>query len=115
MIKVGVFWISALLNIDIIYDIETYSTDIDCKEILITYSKQHKDVWEKLSKEQFDGKYSSYKYDTLPRGRVWYDLEEKKYKIAFYSGSKAFVESVTPKILSIFGIEQAEIINGELK
>ena len=78
MIKVGVFWISALLNIDIIYDIETYLTDIDCKDILITYSKQHKDVWDKLSKEQFDGKYSSYKYDTLPRGRVWYDLEEKK-------------------------------------
>ena len=115
MIKVGVFWISALLSVDIIYDIETYSTDIDCKEILITYSKQHKDVWEKLSKEQFDGKYSSYKYDTLPRGRVWYDLEEKKYKIAFYCGSKAFVESVAPKILSRFGIEQAEIINGELK
>ena len=34
MIKVGVFWISALLNIDIIYDIETYSTDIDCKEFI---------------------------------------------------------------------------------
>ena len=106
---------SALFNINIIYDIETYSTDIDCKESLITYSKQHKDVWEKLSKEQFDGKYSCYKYDTLPRGRVWYDLVEKKYKIAFYSGSTTFIESVTPKILSIFGIEQAEIINGELK
>ena len=36
MIKVGVFWISALLTIDIIYDIEIYSTDIDYKEILIT-------------------------------------------------------------------------------
>ena len=43
------------------------------------------------------------------------NLEEKKYKIAFYCGSKAFVESVAPKILSRFGIEQAEIINGELK
>lgn len=115
MIKVGVFWISALLSIDIIYDIETYSTDIGCKDFLITYSKQHKEVWEKLSKEQFGGKYSSYKYDTLPRGRIWYDLEEKKYKIVFYSGSKSFIEMVVPKILSLFDIEQAEIINGELK
>ncbi len=115
MIKVGVFWISILLSIDIIYDIETYSTDIDCKDFLITYSKQHKEVWEKLSKEQFSGKYSSYKYDTLPRGRIWYDLEEKKYKIAFYSGSKSFIEMVVPKILSLFEIKNAEIINGELK
>ena len=51
----------------------------DSKEMLITYSEQHQDVWDKLSKEQCGGKYSSYKYDTLPRGRVWYDTEEKKY------------------------------------
>lgn len=49
MIKVGVFWVSALFNIDVIYDIETYPCDVDTKEILLTYSKQHKDVWGNLS------------------------------------------------------------------
>ena len=104
-----------LFTIDIIYDVEEYPDKYNSKDTLITYSKQHKDVWSSLSKKQHNGKYSVYQYDTLPRGRVWYDVEEKKYKIAFYSGSKAFVESVAPKILSIFGIEQAEIINGELR
>ena len=55
MIKVGVFWVSVLINIDIIYDIEEYPDDYQDKEMLITYSKQHKDVWGKLSKEQCGG------------------------------------------------------------
>jgi len=107
MIKVGVFWISALLSIDIIYDIEKYKLN-EASEPLITYSKQHKDVWDKLSKEQFGGKYSSYKYDTLPRGRVWYDTEEKQYEVVFYKGSKEFVKTMTPRIKELFGIEKAK-------
>ena len=108
MIKVGVFWVSALLDIDIILDIEEYPEDYQSKDMLVTYSKQHKDVWERLSKEQFGGKYSSYNFDTLPRGRVWYDLEEKAYKIVFYRGSKDFVDTIAPKIKKLFGIAQAE-------
>ncbi len=116
MIKVGVFWISALFNIDIIYDIETYSTDIDCKESLITYSKQHKDVWGKLSAEQCSGKYKLFQYDALPRGRVWYDLEKKVYEIVFYRGSKDIIDMVAPKIKSLFEIENAIIrVDGGLR
>lgn len=107
MIKVGVFWASMLFSVDIIYDIEEYPSD--SKEMLITYSKQHQDVWDKLSKEQCGGKYSSYKYDTLPRGRVWYDTEEKKYEIVFYKGSKDFIQIIASKIKKLFGIEKAEI------
>ena len=70
MIKVGIFWVSVLINIDIIYDIEEYPDDYQFKDALLTYSKQHKDVWERLSKEQLGGKYSIYQFDTLPRGRV---------------------------------------------
>ena len=98
MIKVGVFWVSVVLDIDIIFDVEEYSNDYQDKEMIITYSKQHKDVWEKLSKEQCGGKYSTYKFDALPRGRVWYDLEEKTYKIVFYRGSKEFINAIAPKI-----------------
>ena len=109
MIKVGVFWVSALLDIDIILDIEEYPEDYQSKDMLVTYSKQHKDVWERLSKEQFGGKYSSYNFDTLPRGRVWYDLEEKAYKIVFYRGSRDFVDTIAPKIKKLFGIDKAEV------
>lgn len=110
MIKVGVFWVSALLEIDVIFDIEEYSDDYQDKEMLITYSKQHKDVWEKLSKEQYGGKYSIYKFDALPRGRVWYDLEEKAYKIVVYRGSKEFINTIAPKIKELFGIDKADTI-----
>ena len=109
MIKVGVFWVSVLLTVDIIFDIEEYPEDYQSKDMLVTYSKQHKDVWERLSKEQCGGKYSTYKFDALPRGRVWYDLEDKSYKIVFYRGSKEFVNTIAPKIKELFGIDEAEI------
>ena len=109
MIKVGIFWVLAFLDIDIIFDAEEYFNDYQAEDMIITYSKQHKDVWEKLSKEQCGGKYSTYKFNTLPRGRVWYDLEEKVYKIVFYRGSKEFVNTITPKIKELFGIDEAEI------
>jgi len=109
MIKVGVFWVSALLKVDIVYDIEEYPDNYNSKDSLITYSKQHKDVWGNLSKNQHNGKYSSYQYDTLPRGRVWYDIEEQSYKMVFYRGSQEFIDMVSPKIKELFGISKAEI------
>ena len=78
---------------------------------MITYSKQHKDVWGNLSKNQHNGKYSSYQYDTLPRGRVWYDIEEQSYKIVFYRGSKEFVDMISPKVMEVSSIAKAEINN----
>ena len=115
MIKVGVFWVSALLDIDIIFDIEEYPDDYQSEDMLLTYSKQHKDVWERLSKEQYGGKYSIYKFDTLPRGRVWYDLEEKSYKIVFYRGSKEFINAIAPKIKKLFGIGEVKITKASIE
>lgn len=109
MIKVGVFWVSVYLDIDIIFDVEEYSNDYQSEDMLLTYSKQHKDVWEKLSKEQCGGKYGTYKFDALPRGRVWYDLEEKAYKIVVYRGSKEFINAITPKIKELFDITEADV------
>ena len=109
MIKVGVFWVSALLNVDIIFDVEEYHDDYQSEDMLLTYSKQHKDVWEKLSREQCGGKYSIYKFDALPRGRVWYDLEEKAYKIVVYRASKEFINAIAPKIKELFDITEADV------
>ncbi len=110
MIKVGVFWGSALLSVDIIFDVEEYPDDYQSEDALLTYSKQHKDVWERLSKEQYGGKYSIYKFDTLPRGRVWYDLEEKSYRIVVYRGSKEFINTIVSKVKELFGIDETETI-----
>ena len=114
MIKVGVFWVSVLLDIDVIFDIEEYPDDYKSEDMLLTYSKQHKDVWERLSKEQCGGKYSTYKFDTLPRGRVWYDLEEKTYIIHIYRGSKEFVNRVAQKVKKLFEIEETSRWDVEL-
>lgn len=108
MIKVGVFWVSTLLNVDIIFDIEEYQDNYQSEDMLLTYSKQHKDVWEKLSREQYGGQYSFYTFDALPRGRVWYDLEEKSYKIVFYRGSEEYMKAIGPKIKKLFGIGETE-------
>ena len=110
MIQVGVFWIFLSLDIDIIYDIEEYPNNYQSKEDLLTYSKQHKDVWAKLAKEQCNGKYSLYKYDTLPRGRVSYNIEDKSYNIVFYRNSKELIEVVLPKLKKLFALSD-EIIN----
>ena len=40
MIKVGVFWASVLLNVDIIFDVEEYPDDYQSKEVLLTYSRK---------------------------------------------------------------------------
>ena len=103
-----------LLDIDIIFDIEEYPDDYKSEDMLLTYSKQHKDVWERLSKEQCGGKYGTYKFDALPRGRVWYDLEEKTYKIVFYRGSKEIVNRVAQEVKKLFEIEETSRWDVEL-
>lgn len=115
MIKVGIFWVAALLEVEIIFDIEEYPDDYQPEDMLLTYSKQHKDVWEKLAKEQYESKYSNYGFDALPRGRVWYDFEEKTYEIVFYRGSKEFINEIAPQIKQLFGIGEAHITRANIE
>ena len=49
-----------------------------------------------------------YKFDALPRGRVWYDLEEKSYMIVFYRASEEYNKAFGSKIKK-FGIGETEI------
>lgn len=109
MIQVGVFWIFLSLDIDIIYDIEEYPNDYQSREVLLTYSKQHKDVWANLAKQQCGGKYSLYKYDALMRGRVSYNLEDKSYNIIFYRTSKELIDATMPKLKKLFDINEAVV------
>lgn len=81
-VNVGVFWIC---NFDIIYDIEEYEINKSDKNFY-SYSKHHFEVWNELSKIQFNGKYSKYNYNFFPRGRVYFDAEVKKYSIELNNG-----------------------------
>lgn len=95
-IQIGVFW---LCNFDIIYD----SQDIQVNENtidLVVYEKQHKDVWNELSKSQCSGRYSKFKYDFFPRGRVIYNGELKKYQIIMSNGSR-LPENLKQKIINL--------------
>ena len=100
-VKVGVFW---LCNFDIIYDsqeIEINENSID----LIVYEKQHKDVWNSLSQNQFNGKYAIYSYDFFPRGRVCYDSYSKKYSIILNDSRKVLPQAMLESICNIFGLK----------
>ena len=70
------------------YDMGTYPDDYPPEAILLSYSGQHTDSWDKLSEEQYHGKYSSYKWDALPRGRMRYDLEKINVKWFFIALAK---------------------------
>ena len=100
-VEVCVFW---LCNFDIIYDsqeIEINENSID----LIVYEKQHKDVWNSLSQNQFNGKYAKYSYDFFPRGRVCYDLYSKKYSIIMNDSRKVLPQVMIESICRIFKLK----------
>lgn len=40
---------------------------------------------------------------------VWYDLEEKAYKIVVYRASKEFINAIAPKIKELFDITEADV------
>ena len=63
--------------------------------IIVRDDKRIAEIWLTNSEQQSENVQSVISEKTA-------EYSEKKYKIAFYSGSKAFVESVAPKILSIF-------------
>lgn len=100
-VTVGVFW---LCNFDIIWDKEEYEITKETK-IIIDYSKQHKEVWASLSNNQFNGKYSKYKYDFFMRGRVAYDCESKSYLIELNNLSENLSQSIKLKIKQLLNIE----------
>ncbi|MBQ8291409.1 MAG: hypothetical protein IJX88_02730 [Clostridia bacterium] len=109
-ITVGVFWVcDEGGSMGVIYDKETYSPDwqSDFGDEFIIYEKGHCEVWGKLSRKFFGGKYSNYLYDDFPRGRVTYDKEEGVYMIDFDGKLKAKFSAIKAKIYSLFGLEKA--------
>ena len=91
-IETGVFWICFKgENADFICDkgrfvkcggkriVEKITKDEDG----LNYKYSHKKVWEELSKTAAEGRYAEYAFNDFPRGRIWFDIEERRHYVMY--------------------------------
>ena len=91
-IETGVFWICFKgENADFICDkgrfvkcggkriVEKITKDEDG----LNYKYSHKKAWEELSKTAADGRYAEYAFNDFPRGRIWFDIEERRHYVMY--------------------------------
>lgn len=91
-IETGVFWICFKgENADFICDIGRF---VKCggKRIVekitkdedgLNYKYSHKKAWEELSKTAAEGRYAEYAFNDFPRGRIWFDIEERRHYVMY--------------------------------
>ena len=113
---VGIFWYfndGMTYSPTIIYDVEVYNIQSESRSEynLITYSKQHKDAWkEAFRNSYYSDKNNTYAYDDFPRGRVWYDTEEKHFIVSYDEKLQCILNEMKEDIFHIFGIEEHNTI-----
>lgn len=91
-IETGVFWICFKgENADFICDkgrfvkcggkriVEKITKDEDG----LNYKYSHKKAWEELSKTAAEGRYAEYAFNDFPRGRIWFDIEERCHYVMY--------------------------------
>lgn len=91
-IETGVFWICFKgENADFICDkgrfvkcggkriVEKITKDEDG----LNYKYSHKKAWEELSKTAAEGRYAEYAFNDFPRGRIWFDIEERRHYVMY--------------------------------
>lgn len=91
-IEAGVFWICFKgENADFICDkgsfvkcggkriVEKITKDEDG----LNYKYSHKKAWEELSKTAAEGRYAEYAFNDFPRGRIWFDIEERRHYVMY--------------------------------
>lgn len=91
-IETGVFWICFKgENADFICDkgrfvkcggkriVEKITKDEDG----LNYKYSHKKAWEELSKNAAEGRYAEYAFNDFPRGRIWFDIEERRHYVMY--------------------------------
>lgn len=108
-IETGVFWICFKgENADFICDkgrfvkcggkrvVEKITKDEDG----LNYKYSHKKAWEELSKTAAEGRYAEYAFNDFPRGRIWFDIEERRHYVMYdekLSPAAKIVEEVIKK------------------
>ena len=91
-IETGVFWICFKgENADFICDkgrfvkcggkriVEKITKDEDG----LNHKYSHKKAWEELSKTAAEGRYAEYAFNDFPRGRIWFDIEERRHYVMY--------------------------------
>lgn len=91
-IETGVFWICFKgENADFICDkgrfvkcggkriVEKITKDEDG----LNYKYSHKKAWEELSKTAAEGRYAEYAFNDFSRGRIWFDIEERRHYVMY--------------------------------
>ncbi len=91
-IETGVFWICFKgENADFICDkgrfvkcggkriVEKITKDEDG----LNYKYSYKKAWEELSKTAAEGRYAEYAFNDFPRGRIWFDIEERRHYVMY--------------------------------
>ena len=91
-IETGVFWICFKgENADFICDkgrfvkcggkriVEKITKDEDG----LNYKYSHKKAWEELLKTAAEGRYAEYAFNDFPRGRIWFDIEERRHYVMY--------------------------------
>ena len=109
---VGIFWVcDDGKKLDIIYDTEEYSTDYvsDLGDEFVIYEKQHSEVWGKLKRKFFDGKYAAYEFGDFPRGRVTFDSEDKVYIVDCDPKLKRGLSAIKVELEKIFPFDGGSV------
>lgn len=108
-IETGVFWICFKgENADFICDkgrfvkcgVKRVVEKITKDEDGLNYKYSHKKAWEELSKTAAEGRYAEYAFNDFPRGRIWFDIEERRHYVMYdekLSPAAKIVEEVIKK------------------
>lgn len=118
-IETGVFWVcSKGGNADLIYDKGTFTKcgnkrtaeKITKDEDGLNYKLSHKKAWEELSKTAADGRYSEFSFADFPRGRIWFDIEERRHYVMFDEKLAPVAKIVEAEIEKRFHLIDPEFI-----
>lgn len=118
-IETGVFWICFKgENADLIYDKGTFAKcgtkrtveKITKDEDGLNYKYSHKKAWEELSKTAADGRYAEFSYNDFPRGRIWFDIEERRHYVMFDEKLSPVAKTVEEEIQKRFELIDPEYL-----
>lgn len=76
----------------------------------LNYKASHKKTWEILSKTYMGGKYADAAFNDFPRGRIWYDTDERRHYAMFDKGLSAAAKAVEKVVGKAFVLEDPEFI-----
>ena len=114
--KVGIFWFLPATGTLFECHVQAVS-DSNSVQNLITFPKLHKTIWtKKYYRDKSLGKIGSIYYQDytqIPRGRIFYDLEENRFVVMVGSWYRTYESMLAKLIKQKFGLSAFEFRIGE--